>query len=98
VTLVVRNGRIDALGPNVEPPSGARVLEGDSLWVYPGIIDADGEADYEFPDSDADRDQVAAWDPPRELQGFTPHRRVVDHLAATGSDLSQRRTQGIVAA
>ncbi|NIR43086.1 MAG: hypothetical protein GWM93_04135, partial [Gemmatimonadetes bacterium] len=58
VTLVVRDGRIQALGPNVTVPADARVLEGDSLVVYPGFVDADGEAGYEFPELDVDRSQV----------------------------------------
>lgn len=98
VTIVVRRGFIEALGPEVAFPPGARLLEGDSLFVYPGIIDAQGEADFEFPEHETDRSELAFWAPPREAQGFTPHRRVVDHLTATGSDLESQRAKGVVAA
>lgn len=39
-TLVLRNGRIDAVGPSatVRPPAGARVLRLDGHTVIPGII------------------------------------------------------------
>ena len=98
VTIVIRNGLIEALGTEVEVPTDAKLLEGDSLMVYPGFVDAQGEADYEFPDLDIDRGQITSWAPPRAAQSFLPHRRVVDHLTATGEDLAGSRKQGVVAA
>lgn len=98
VTIVVRNGRIAAMSRDASVPPGVRVLEGDSLMVYPGIVDAQGAAKFSFPESEIDRAQVRSWDPPRELQGFTPHRRVADVLQATGSDVADQRKKGVVAA
>lgn len=39
-TVVVRDGVITAVGPDVAVPYDARVIAGDSLWVYPGFVDA----------------------------------------------------------
>lgn len=39
-TLVITNGRISALGANVQPPSGATEIDARGLSVYPGMIDA----------------------------------------------------------
>jgi imidazolonepropionase-like amidohydrolase len=39
-TLVVRNGRIEALGASVPVPQGARVIDVKGGDVYPGFIDA----------------------------------------------------------
>ena len=39
-TLVIRDGLIVAVGANVPIPADARVWDGDSLTVYPGMIDA----------------------------------------------------------
>ena len=97
VTLVVREGLIEAIGPDVAIPADARVLSGDSLRVYPGFVDADGELAWEFPDPEVDRSRLESWDPPREAQGFTPERRVVDVLEATGEDVSDPRSDGVVA-
>ena len=96
-TIVVRDGLIAAMGASVAVPAGAQRLEGDSLVVYPGLVDAQGTAKFKFPDAEIDRAQVKSWDPPRVLQGFTPHRRVVDVLQATGKDVADQRKQGIVA-
>src|SRR5438270_1297457 len=39
-TVVVRNGLIEAVGANVQPPADAWVIDGKGLTVYPGLIDA----------------------------------------------------------
>ncbi len=39
-TVVVNNGLIEAVGPNVRVPAGAWVIDGSGKTVYPGLIDA----------------------------------------------------------
>ncbi len=39
-TVVVRNGKIAAVGPGVSVPAGARTVDARGLHVYPGMIDA----------------------------------------------------------
>ncbi len=41
-TIVIRDGLIAAVGPNVSTPADARVVDGTGLTVYPGFIDAAG--------------------------------------------------------
>ncbi|MCA1628973.1 MAG: amidohydrolase family protein [Acidobacteria bacterium] len=38
-TVVIANGKIAAVGASVSVPSGARVIDGRGLSVYPGMID-----------------------------------------------------------
>jgi len=38
-TLVIKDGRIAAVGANVEVPSGAQVIDGKGLQAYPGLFD-----------------------------------------------------------
>jgi len=38
-TLVIRDGKIAAVGASVEVPSGATVIDGKGLQVYPGLFD-----------------------------------------------------------
>lgn len=96
VTLVVRGRFIEALGPGVQVPPDATVLEGDSLYLYAGIVDAHGSVQPEFPEAETD-DPPPAWAPTRSAQGFTPHRMAAHHLAASGDDLSATRKRGVVA-
>ena len=98
VTIVVRGPLIETIGAGAAVPADAEVLPGDSLMVYPGFIDGDGEADHEFPEPDIDRDEVEIWNAPRQLKGFMPARRLVGHLTATGEDVDGPRKEGIVAA
>jgi imidazolonepropionase-like amidohydrolase len=39
-TVVIRDGLIDAVGPDVKPPADALVTDGTGLTIYPGFIDA----------------------------------------------------------
>ncbi len=39
-TIVLRGGRIVAIGQDVEIPAGAEVIEGEGKHVFPGMIDA----------------------------------------------------------
>src|SRR5690349_14849113 len=39
-TVVIRNGKIDAVGMDVTIPAGAQTIDGHGLSVYPGMIDA----------------------------------------------------------
>ena len=97
VNIVVRRGLIYALGVGVEIPADALVLEGDSLKVYPGLVDAHGSVDLDLPTMD-DMAEVLSWDPSREAQGFTPHRLAAHYLAAGGADLRSERNAGVIGA
>jgi len=39
-TVVIRDGKIEAVGTNVSVPAGAQTIDGRGLSVYPGMIDA----------------------------------------------------------
>jgi len=39
-TLIIKDGKIAAVGASVEVPAGAQVIDGKGLQVYPGLFDA----------------------------------------------------------
>jgi imidazolonepropionase-like amidohydrolase len=39
-TVVIRDGKIEGVGTNVNVPSGAQLIDGHGLSVYPGMMDA----------------------------------------------------------
>src|SRR5713101_7214656 len=39
-TVVIRDGLIEAVGPDVKAPADALAIDGKGLTVYPGFIDA----------------------------------------------------------
>lgn len=97
MTVVVRGGVIQTLRAGAETPPGARLIEWDegTLYVYPGLVDGHGGAPTSFPP--VDTNDVEAWNPTRQAQGFTPHRRAADHLDGGGPALSDLRRAGFVA-
>jgi imidazolonepropionase-like amidohydrolase len=40
VTILIRSGKIEAVGPDVKVPSGVKVVEADGKFIIPGLIDA----------------------------------------------------------
>jgi imidazolonepropionase-like amidohydrolase len=38
-SVLMRNGRIEAVGTNVQAPSDAQVVDGTDKWITPGVID-----------------------------------------------------------
>ena len=98
MTLVVRDGLIEAMGADVTVPEDARVLEGDSLMVYPGFVDAAGELEVAFPEAGDEDREITSWNPPRDVAGLLPHRRIADHLVAEEKPLEDLRKQGVIAA
>ncbi len=97
VTLVVRGGLIETLRAGAPIPADARVIGGNGsvLRVYPGFIDGHGSASTSFPVPN--RDGISSWNPTREVQNFTPHRRASDYLTATGESVEGDRRRGVVA-
>ena len=39
-TLIIKDGKIEAVGANVNVPNGAEKIDGTGLSVYPGLVDA----------------------------------------------------------
>jgi imidazolonepropionase-like amidohydrolase len=37
--VLIVNGKIEAVGPNLSAPAGARVVDASGRWVTPGLID-----------------------------------------------------------
>jgi imidazolonepropionase-like amidohydrolase len=52
-TIVVRDGLVSAVGATVQPPADARVIDGNGLTVYPGLIDANSSIGLAEPQTNA---------------------------------------------
>jgi len=105
-TIVMRDGVIVAVGANVTVPADARLWPGDSLTVYPGLIDA-FVMPSEPPAAPAGAQaggaqRRAAADAPRgaahELSSVRPERRMVEALPLPKDQLEGLRAAGFAAA
>ncbi|HEY1064788.1 MAG TPA: amidohydrolase family protein [Pirellulales bacterium] len=89
-SLLVRDGKIVAIGEKLDVPPGARVWSLAGKTIYPGFIDAYSEA-------------PSAATPPADAATFwndqaKPERRVAQTLQLTGERRKELRKVGIVAA
>src|SRR5687768_6895674 len=56
-SILFADGKVVALGPTVEAPAGATVIDGKGKWVTPGIIDVHSHlGDYPSPSVEAHQD------------------------------------------
>ncbi len=100
-TVLIRNGRIEAVGPGVTVPPEAQVIKGDGLVVYPGFIDAHTTRGLQLPDAQPNQDtppDTASIAPPfmREAnrKGVRPEIQAHGYLALTDDILRPARQAG----
>ena len=63
-TVIVRGGKIEAVGKDLPVPEGARVIEGQRRFLIPGIIDMHSHLGvYPWPGTEANSDGNEATDP-----------------------------------
>ena len=54
-TVIIRDGKIAAVGANIAVPDGAQVIDATGLEVYPGIVRS-GDADRSYGSERGERD------------------------------------------
>ena len=96
-TVLVRDGRIVAVGTDVSVPFDADQIEGDSLTVYAGFVDAFSQAGVPDPER-PERFEGDPGDPPRERAGLTPDRDARDLFDPSDARIKQLRDVGFTAA
>ena len=110
-TVVIRNGLIAAAGANVNAPPDARVIDGNGLTVYPGLIDA--YTDLALPEASPSPSPGGgggggffAAPPPRPVGGpnstqpvgLQPEVMVEDVIRPGGNEIESARNIGITTA
>lgn len=88
-TLVVEDGTITALGPDVSPPEGAEIIDAQGSWLLPGLVDAHVHLGvWEEGEGWAGQDTNEMTNPvmaaARALDGINPRERGFDDALAGG--------------
>lgn len=103
-TIVVKAGRIAAVGAGIEIPADADVIEGEGLTVYPGFVDAAATTlldDVKPPTVDGRAVDVSKYAlaglRSDDHSGLTPDYAASEHLKLAASDLDKYRQVGFVA-
>jgi imidazolonepropionase-like amidohydrolase len=88
--LLVRDGRIAAVGRNLEAPAGARVIDARGRYVMPGIIDTHSHMGvYPWPEVEANSDGNELTDP------VTPSMRAQDAIWTEDPEFGRARAGGV---
>ena len=75
-SILIKDGMIKAVGPNISIPFDAEVIDADSMYVYAGFIDACSHAGIGKKEN-KDRPRVDnPGSPPKDLAGITPQYTV----------------------
>ena len=75
-SILIKDGMIKSVGPNIPVPFDAEVIDADSMYVYAGFIDACSHAGVAKKEN-KDRPKVDnPGNPPKELAGITPQYTV----------------------
>jgi imidazolonepropionase-like amidohydrolase len=87
-TIVIRNGRIEAVGANVTAPAGATIIDGTGLFVYPGMINAGtqlGLTEIGSVPGGEDTEEVGDFNPQNiALTAVNPHSELIPVTRVNG--------------
>ena len=90
-TVVIRDGRIAAAGPDVEAPAGAEVVDAAGRHVYPGLFDAVSRLGL------TEIGAVSVTNDAREQGGFNPHLQAATAIHPASELIPVARANGIAA-
>ena len=91
-TIILRNGRIEALGTNLAAPSDATIVDGTGLFVYPGLIDAGTNLGL------TEIGSVPGGEDTREIGDFNPQNVVLTAVNAHSELIPVTRVDGVTTA
>lgn len=93
-TILIKDGIILGVGNSLSLPKEAKIIPGDSLFVYPGFIDGAGTMGISKPkDAERPKDFVSS-NPPDEIAGITPWRMASDFYSDASAQVDEWRKAG----
>ena len=102
-TIVIKDGKIEAVGSNVSAPAGANMIDGTGLTVYPGMMDAGTSIGLseisQGAASTVDISEVGSFNPNAQaFYAINPHSAHIGVTRVVGiTHVLSRPTGGIVA-
>jgi len=90
-TVVIRDGRIDAVGPEVSPPIGAEIIDATGQHVYPGLFDAVTRLGL------TEIGAVDVTNDAREQGDFNPHLQAATAVHPASEHIPVARANGVTA-
>lgn len=93
-TILIKNGIIQGIGTNLTLPKEARMIQGDSLYIYPGFIAGASDAGITKPKDPEKPEDFVSSNPPDELAGITPWRSALDQFSLGDAKIDDLRKIG----
>lgn len=93
-TVLIQDGIILGVGNNLSLPKEARLIAGDSLFIYPGFIDGASDAGITKPKDLERPDGFVSSNPSDEIAGITPWRSAKDQFSINGEKVDDLRKTG----
>lgn len=97
-TILIKNGLIEAVGTNITIPKEAQIISADSLFIYPGFIDAASTAGVAKPTEPEKPSDFNPANPPDDVAGITPWRNVIDTYDNKNNQIHDWRKSGFTIA
>src|SRR5262245_30554216 len=108
--VVIRNGLIESVGPDIPIPADARIIDATGMTVYPGLFDSHTSYGLRPAPTPAPRQGqgrgsedpvqaiMAQMTAPQTTAGLLPEVTVVDQLQITNTTFDAQRASGITTA
>jgi len=87
--ILIQDGKIAALGPNITIPSSAKVIDARGLTAYPGMIDAHTAIGL------TEIDSISATQDINELGDLNPHMKASAAINAQSEHVAITRANGV---
>jgi imidazolonepropionase-like amidohydrolase len=88
--LLIRDGRIVALGKDVAIPAGARIIDAADSFIMPGLVDT-------FTNLGTEEPGTLGSDSDEKTAPLTPHLRIIDGFDPENMFISLARKAGVTA-
>jgi Amidohydrolase family len=93
--VVIKDGLIAEIGPNILPPFDAQMIKSDSFYVYAGFIDGYSNTGIVKPENKERAKISDPGNPPNDLAGITPQLKAIDQFKSSEKSVSDMRSAGI---
>lgn len=96
-TVIIRDGLIEAVGPDIAIPADAEIIDAGKLTLHPGLIDILGQALLKLPEEKFDAARYAAGEFTDKDRGLTPEVKAFDFAVLGKSFLEKHHKLGLTA-
>lgn len=93
-SILIKDGLIKEVGPLVQIPYDAEIIEADSMYVYAGFIDGMSHTGIPKEDEGKRPDIKDPGNPPNDVAGITPQMLVSDVISPKDKSITSMRNEG----